>query len=317
MHKLSRLAIVVPCYNEEEILEKTIDVLNNLLINLIHKNKIDENSTLLFVDDGSKDSTWDIIEKHHNSNNFISGLKLSHNVGHQNALYAGLELAKENYDITISIDADLQDDINVIEDMINSYYNGNEIVYGIRNDRKSDSFFKKTTAESFYKIIEKCGVETIYNHADFRLMSRRAVENLCNYNESNLYLRGIVPKIGFKHDKVEYKRKEREAGYSKYNLKNMIKLALDGITSFSNKPLDLLLNFSTILFFLSFLSLVSIAVLDIIKFNIDLNVYILISIWLFGSIQLLAISLLGQYIGRINIEVKKRPRYIIEKYLKN
>lgn len=317
MHKLSRLAIVVPCYNEEEILEKTIDVLNNLLINLIHKNKIDENSTLLFVDDGSKDSTWDIIEKHHNSNNFISGLKLSHNVGHQNALYAGLELAKENYDITISIDADLQDDINVIEDMINSYYNGNEIVYGIRNDRKSDSFFKKTTAESFYKIIEKCGVETIYNHADFRLMSRCAVENLCNYNESNLYLRGIVPKIGFKHDKVEYKRKEREAGYSKYNLKNMIKLALDGITSFSNKPLDLLLNFSTILFFLSFLSLVSIAVLDIIKFNIDLNVYILISIWLFGSIQLLAISLLGQYIGRINIEVKKRPRYIIEKYLKN
>lgn len=312
----NKLAIVVPCYNEEETLQNTINHLSKLLDKLIEKDKISKNSNILLVNDGSKDKTWNIIEENFNKNNYVVGIKLSHNVGHQNALYAGLESTKELYDMTISIDADLQDDINVIEDMIDSYHNGNEIVYGVRNDRTSDSFFKKATAESFYKIIEKCGVETIYNHADFRLMSKLAVENLCKYEESNLYLRGIVPKIGFKNDKIEYKRKEREAGCSKYNLKSMLKLAIDGITSFSNKPLDLLLNFSIFLLVMSFLTLFVTILLDVISFNISMTVYILHSIWIIGSIQLCAISLIGQYIGRINLEVKKRPRYIIEKYLK-
>lgn len=313
----NRLAIVVPCYNEDETLENTIEILTNLLHNLISDNLISKDSKILFVDDGSKDKTWEIITENFNKNKFIYGLKLSHNVGHQNALYGGLETIKDEFDLTISIDADLQDDVNIIKDMIIAFNNGNEVVYGVRNDRTADSIFKKTTAESFYKIIEMCGVETIYNHADFRLMSKRAVNSLCMYTESNLYLRGIVPKLGFKSDRIEYKRRERKAGSSKYNLHSMLKLAMDGITAFSNKPIDLLLNISIFSLGFSFLFLLATLILNFIKYNVPLEIYIIIAIWLMGSIQLLAISIIGQYIGRINIEVKNRPRYIIDEFLKD
>lgn len=316
MNRPNRLAIVIPCYNEEETLQNTINILSNLLKDLINKNKIASNSKLVLVNDGSKDKTWDIIDNNFKNNNYVNGIKLAHNVGHQNALYAGLESIKDDFDLTISIDADLQDDINVIEQMIDNYDNGDEIVYGVRNDRSTDTFLKKTTAQTFYKIISECNVETIYNHADFRLMSKLAVHKLCEYNETNLYLRGIVPKIGYKTSSVEYKRREREAGKSKYNIHSMLKLALDGITSFSSTPLDILLKSGLTISFISFVALIVNIVLNIMNITSGLDIYILISIWLICGIQLTAFGLIGQYIGRINQEVKHRPRYIIETFLK-
>lgn len=315
MERKNRLAIVVPCYNEEETLQTTVNVLTDLLKDLINKGKIAKDSVMLLVNDGSKDKTWSIIETNTHNNQYVQGLKLAHNVGHQSALYAGLDIAKDYFDITVSIDADLQDDVGVIEQMIDNYKQGDEIVYGVRNDRTSDSFFKKTTAESFYKLIESFGVETVYNHADFRLMSKLAVEKLCEHKEHNLYLRGIVPKIGYNTSKVEYKRKAREAGESKYNLKSMLRLATDGITAFSNKPIDMIFKFGCYTLLFSLLTLLTIGFIHIFYCPINMALYIIDSILIMGSINIIALGIIGQYIGRINIETKQRPRYIIEKYI--
>lgn len=313
---MDRLAIVVPCYNEEEVLHIASNTLRGVLNHLIDSGKIANDSFILFVNDGSKDQTWKRIEEEHNTYpNQIKGLKLAGNVGHQYALTAGLNTAKDMSDITISIDADMQDDVNVIEEMIDLYHNGKDIVYGVRNDRHTDSFFKRFTAQSFYKVMSLMGVKTIYNHADYRLMSKRAVEQLSQFKESNLFLRGMVPLIGYETDCVYYERKERVAGKSKYPLRKMVALAINGITSFSIKPINLIF----MLGFLIVIGCILAAIYALISYFTG-NVVpgwtsLILSIWFIGGVQLLAIGLVGQYIGKIYVEVKHRPRYNIEKIL--
>jgi len=233
------LYIVVPCYNEQEVLGETAKRLFEKMKNLISVEKISDKSRVMFIDDGSKDTTWNIITELHNQNSIFSGVKLSRNRGHQNALLSGLYEASKRADVIISMDADLQDDINTVDEMLEKYYDGCDIVYGVRSDRKKDSFFKKTTAITFYRFMKFLGAETVYNHADYRLMSKRAVEGLLCFKEKNLFLRGIVPLIGFKSDKVYYERSKRFAGESKYPFRKMLSFALDGITSFSIKPIDI------------------------------------------------------------------------------
>lgn len=309
------LYLVIPCYNEEEVLEETSKRLLIKMNTLIENNRISENSKIVFIDDGSKDKTWKIIEKLHKENNVFSGVKLSTNKGHQNALMAGLIIAKENADIIISLDADLQDDIDVIDDFIQEYYNGNEIVYGIRSLRKKDTFFKRNTALAFYKLMEKMGVNIVYNHADYRLMSKRAVCELENFKEVNLFLRGIIPLIGFKTAVVEYERHERFAGESKYPFKKMLDFALDGITSFSVKPIRMIFSLGILIVLLSIFVLIYAIVLKIMNINVDGWTFIICSIWLLGGIQMLSLGIIGEYIGKMYLEVKSRPRYIIEKTL--
>ena len=251
---MDRLALVVPCYNEEAVMKISSEALRGVLQDLIGKKKISEDSFVLFVDDGSKDKTWELIEEEHRQHENVKGLKLAGNVGHQYALTAGLVAAKDWIDVTVSIDADLQDDVSVIEEMIDKFHAGNDIVYGVRNDRSSDSFFKRFTAQSFYKMMAVMGVKTVYNHADFRLMSKRAVEQFSEYRESNLFLRGIMPLIGYQTDCVYYERKERVAGESKYPLKKMLALAFNGISSFSVKPISLITNLGIIIICMCFLA---------------------------------------------------------------
>mgnify|MGYP000976907986 CR=1 FL=1 len=313
---MDRLAIVVPCYNEEEMLHMAADALREVLDHLILNQKIAEDSFILFVNDGSKDKTWELIEEEHVSHPIqVRGVKLARNVGHQFALTAGLITAKDMSDIMISIDADLQDDVSVIEEMVDKYHDGNDIVYGVRSDRRSDSFFKRFTAQSFYKMMSTMGVETIYNHADFRLMSKRAVEQFSQYTESNLFLRGMVPLIGYQTASVYYERKERVAGESKYPLKKMIALAFTGITSFSIKPISLITGLGVLIIvgcvFAAIYALVSYFTGNVVPGWTSL----ILSIWFIGGVQLLAIGLIGQYIGKIYVEVKHRPRYNIEKKL--
>lgn len=313
---MDKLAIVVPCYNEEEVLHIAADALRGVLDDLIGKQKIAQDSFILFVNDGSKDRTWELIEEEHTAHPLqIRGVKLAGNVGHQFALTAGLLTAKDRCDVTISIDADLQDDVAVIEEMIDKYHEGNDIVYGVRSDRSSDSFFKRFTAQSFYKLMAVMGVKTVYNHADFRLMSRRAVEQFSQYGETNLFLRGMMPLIGYQTDCVYYQRKERVAGESKYPLKKMLALAFNGITSFSIKPISLI----TWLGALIIIGCVLAAVYALVSYFTGNVVQgwtsLILSIWFIGGVQLLAIGLVGQYIGKIYVEVKHRPRYNIEKVL--
>lgn len=312
---MERLAIVVPCYNEEEMLHITSETLSLLIIDLIEKNKISKDSFVLFVNDGSKDNTWALIEEEHKKTPHIFGLKLAGNVGHQYALTAGLVVAKDMADVTISIDADLQDDINVIEEMIDKFHQGNDIVYGVRNKRKTDSFFKRTTAQLFYKFMKWMGVKTIYNHADFRLMSKRAVNYFAKFEETNLFLRGMMPLIGYKTDSVFYERKERVAGESKYPLKKMISLAMNGITSFSVKPITFIFNVGLLIVFLCFVAGIYALVSHCIGKTVPGWTSLMLSLWFIGGVQLLCIGLLGEYIGKIYIEVKKRPRYNIETVL--
>lgn len=313
---MDKLAIVVPCYNEEEVLHIAADALRGVLDDLIGKQKIAEDSFILFVNDGSKDRTWELIEEEHAAHpTQIRGVKLAGNVGHQFALTAGLLTAKDRSDITVSIDADLQDDVAVIEEMIDKYHAGNDIVYGVRSSRRTDSFFKRFTAQSFYKLMGIMGVKTVYNHADFRLMSRRAVEQLSQYGETNLFLRGIVPLIGYRTDCVYYERKERVAGESKYPLKKMLALALNGITSFSIKPISMITWLGAVII----IGCVLAAVYALVSYFTG-NVVpgwtsLILSIWFIGGVQLLAIGMVGQYIGKIYVEVKHRPRYNIEKVL--
>ena len=313
---MERLAIVVPCYNEEEVLEMSSEALRGVLDDLIDKRKISVDSFIMFVNDGSKDKTWELIEAEHEKYPYqVYGVKLARNVGHQYALTAGLITAADLCDICVSIDADLQDDVNVIEYMVDKYHDGCDIVYGVRKERKTDTFFKRFTAQSFYKIMAHMGVNTVYNHADFRLMSCRALRQFSNYREYNLFLRGIVPLIGYKTDCVYYDRKERAAGVSKYPLKKMLALAFDGISSFSTRPIDLILTAGFVIVFLSFLAFIY-ALVSYITGNVEPGwTSLIISIWFLGGLQLLAIGLVGKYVGKTYIEVKHRPRYNIEKVL--
>ncbi|MBP1585872.1 MAG: glycosyltransferase family 2 protein [Lachnospiraceae bacterium] len=313
---MERLAIVVPCYNEEEVLGMSSEALRGVLDDLAGKGKISPDSFVLFVNDGSADKTWSLIEEEHSRYpGQVFGVKLARNVGHQYALTAGLITAADMCDVSVSIDADLQDDVAVIEEMIDKYHEGCDIVYGVRKERKTDTFFKRFTAQSFYKVMAKMGVKTVYNHADFRLMSSRALREFSNYGEYNLFLRGIVPLIGYKTDCVYYDRKERAAGVSKYPLKKMLALAFDGISSFSTRPIDLILTAGFVSVFLSFLALIY-ALVSYFTNNVEPGwTSIIISIWFLGGMQLLAIGLVGKYVGKTYIEVKHRPRYNIEKVL--
>lgn len=315
---MDRLAIVVPCYNEEPMIKITSEALRGVLTDLVGKGKISEDSYILFVNDGSKDKTWDLIAEEHYAHPVqIIGLNLAGNVGHQYALTAGLITAMTRCDISISIDADLQDDIAVIEQMVDKYHEGCDIVYGVRKERKTDTFFKRTTAQGFYKVMALMGVKTVYNHADFRLMSRRALEQFSKYEETNLFLRGIVPLIGYKTDNVYYDRKERVAGESKYPLKKMLALAFNGISSFSIKPISLVLNLGIFIIIASVVAAIY-AFISYFTGNVEPGwTSLILSIWLLGGLQLLAIGLVGQYIGKIYMEVKHRPRYNIEQILEN
>jgi len=315
MNKQDILYVVIPCYNEEEVLPYTIKELNKKIKKLIDNNKISNKSKILFIDDGSKDNTWEIIEKTHNKNNLISGIKLSHNRGHQNALLAGLLTSKEYADITISMDADLQDDINVIDKMLEEYNKGSEIVYGVRSSRKKDSKFKRITAELFYKLMKFMGADIIFNHADCRLMSKMTLESLDKYSEVNLFLRGIIPEIGYKSSIAYYERNERKAGKSKYPLKKMLSFAIDGITSFSIKPLRLITFLGFIMSFISIIILIYSLIVKILGNAVSGWTFIVCSIWLVSGIQMLSLGIIGEYIGKIYKETKHRPKYIIEKKL--
>lgn len=307
---MNRLGIIVPCYNEEEVFNDTNLKLTKLIKSLIKKKKIASNSFILYVNDGSKDSTWDKISNEVDKNKYVQGLCLTKNVGHQNALLSGLNTVKDIVDISISIDADLQDDIFVMEEMIDKYNNGIDIVYGVRNDRTSDSFFKRFTAKTFYKFMNHMGVKTIYNHADYRLLSKRAMEELSKYKEKNLFLRGIIPLIGYNTDTVYYARSKRLMGVSKYPLKKMLNLAIDGITSFSIKPMMIIFNTGIIIMLLSIIT-----ILCSLIFNFISNLIIILCvIGLFSGLQVLFIGIIGIYIGKTYIEVKDRPRYNIKEY---
>ena len=308
------LYLVVPCYNEEEVLPSSAEQLKVKIENLIANQKIADNSRILFVDDGSKDKTYQIITELHKTNPLFSGVKLAHNRGHQNALMAGLSVARDKADVTITIDADLQDDIDAIDKMIEEYNNGAEIVYGVRSARKKDTIFKRMTAHAFYKLMLKMGVEIIYDHADFRLMNRTVVNALFKYQESNLFLRGIVPQLGFKTAKVTCPRKERQAGESKYPLKKMISFALNGITSFSTKPLNWIFGFGLLLHFSGLVAFVTTLTL---MYTINLHfIWPLFSTmtWLSGTV-LCAMGVIAFYLGKTYIETKHRPLYIIEEVL--
>ena len=304
---------VIPCYNEEEVLPETIKRLNLKLQTLIESGKATEDSRMLFVDDGSKDKTWQIITEHSNENKFVGGIKLAHNRGHQNALLSGLMTAKDSgCDCAISLDADLQDDINVIDQFIDKYLEGCEVVYGVRNSRKKDTFFKRSTAQGYYKFMKFLGVDIVYNHADYRLMGSKALDALSEYKEVNLFLRGIVPLIGYRCDYVYYERNERFAGESKYPLKKMIKFAIDGITSFSVKPLKIISNIGILICVLSIIGFIYALVSFFTGNAIAGWASTICSIWFLGGLQMLCIGIVGTYVGKIYSEVKARPRYRIE-----
>ena len=304
--------IVVPCYNEEECLNETTKRLSKKLDNLVEANVIDKKSRIVYVDDGSKDKTWEKIESFGGP---VIGVKLSRNRGHQNALLAGLMYAKEHADVVISMDADLQDDIDAIDKMLDKFADGYEIVYGVRSERKNDTTFKRNTALAFYKLMNKLGAEVVYNSADYRLMSKRALEELAEYKEVNLFLRGLVPLIGLKSTKVEYPRAERFAGESKYPLKKMVKFAWDGITSFSIKPIRMILWLGVIIFFISLVITLYALIMKLLGNVVSGWTFIICSIWILGGLQMISLGLVGEYIGKIYAESKHRPRYTIEKII--
>lgn len=313
---MQTLYIVVPCYNEQEVLPETSRRLSEKLRRMIDGGLCTPDSRIMFVDDGSRDSTWAIIESLFESEPLVCGLKLAHNRGHQNALLAGLMTARESADCVVSMDADLQDDIEVLDQFMQKREEGCEIVYGVRKSRKKDTFFKRTTAQGFYKVMHKLGVDVVYNHADYRLMSSTALDALSQYGESNLFLRGIVPDIGFKSDTVCYERGERFAGESKYPLKKMISFAVDGITSFSVKPLKIISNLGILISVLSLAGMLYALISKLCGSTVAGWTAIVASIWLIGGLQMLCLGVIGTYIGKIFGEVKARPRYITEKLLK-
>ena len=315
MRKQIKAYIVLPCYNEEAVLYETCRQLLEVYEDMKRQGLISSSSRIVFVDDGSRDRTWDIIEELEEQHPEVCGIKLAHNVGHQNALFGGLMTVREECDCAISIDADLQDDIHVIPDMIKKYSEGCEIVYGVRKKRDTDTFFKRTTALGFYKLMKVMGVNMVYNHADYRLMGRRALEGLSQFEERNLFLRGMVPLIGYKSDCVYYDRNERFAGESKYPLKKMLAFAFDGITSFSINPIRMISTIGTLSCIFAIIMAVY-AIVEKIMGNTDVGwSSLMCSIWFIGGLQLLGIGLIGEYIGKMYKEVKRRPRYIVEKFI--
>jgi glycosyltransferase involved in cell wall biosynthesis len=313
--KKPNLVIVVPCYNEEEVFPETVKRLQEMLASLISESLIMDSSTILFVDDGSRDKTWQLIAQAHVQHPRVTGLKLSRNVGHQQALLAGLLEAKQGADCVISIDADLQDDTEVIREFIVQYHQGYDVVYGIRRKRDTDTWFKRNTAKGFYKLMTRMGVNIRDNHADFRLMSKRALDGLEQFKEVNLFLRGIVPLIGYPATEVYYDRHERFAGESKYPLKKMLSFALNGITSFSITPIRVVTITGLSLFAFSLLAILYAVVAFLFGTTSSGWTSLILSVWFIGGMQLLALGLIGEYIGKIYKEVKHRPLYIIEEKL--
>ena len=311
-----KLFLVVPCYNEEEVIGETNKRLKDKMNSLISQEKISSESKIVYVNDGSKDKTWDLICNMHTEDDIVLGICLSRNKGHQNALLAGLMTVKDLCDVAISLDADLQDDINAIDNMVDKYLEGNDIVYGVRSSRTTDTFFKRSTAQGVYKIMNLLGVEVVYNHADYRLMSKRALEALSEFHEYNIFLRGMVPLVGFKSDVVYYERNERFAGESKYPLKKMLAFAFEGITSFSIKPIRMITTLGALVFFLSFVMLIYTVSRFFAGETVSGWSSLIISIWSLGGLQLLGIGVIGEYIGKIYLETKARPKYIIKEFLK-
>lgn len=303
--------MVVPCYNESEVLAETTKQLKKKMQELIEKKLISKDSRVMYVNDGSKDDTWALIRKIHEKDKMFTGISLSRNRGHQNALLAGLLTAKKYADVVISMDADLQDDINAMDEMLEKYQEGNEAVYAVRSERKTDSAFKKITAEGFYKVMKFLGVDCVYNHADYRLASKRVLDELENYREVNLFLRGMFPLIGFKSAVVYYERKERFAGESKYPLKKMLNFAWDGITSFSVKPLRLICILGLVIFLISMVVMAYSVIRKIAGDTVDGWTFLAISVWLVGGLQMASIGIVGEYIGKIYGETKRRPRFIV------
>lgn len=314
---MSVVYIVVPCYNEEAVLGETSKRLLALFDSMEQSCLISDGSRIIFVDDGSRDKTWEIISSLSNEHAQIGGIKLARNAGHQNALLAGLMTVRSECDCAISIDADLQDDINVIPQMIERFRDGCDVVYGVRNKRDTDTFFKRTTAEGFYKLLNLMGANIVFNHADYRLMSRRALEAFSEFSEVNLFLRGLVPMIGYKSDMVYYDRSERFAGESKYPLKKMLSFAFDGITSLSVTPIRLITACGAVSCVVAAAMLIYAVVQKVTGHTVAGWASLMVSIWFLGGVQLMAMGLIGEYIGKIYKEVKRRPRYIIEKYLNN
>ncbi len=313
---MSRLFCVIPCYNEQEVLPETAKRLKEKFESLIANGKIDEDSRVLFVNDGSKDETFNMIKKLHEENKLFQGINLSKNMGHQNALLAGLMTAKDLCDMAISMDADLQDDINAIDAMVDKFNNeGCDVVYGVRSKRATDTFFKRFTAESYYKLIDAMGAKTVYNHADYRLLSRRALFALSEFGEVNLFLRGIVPMLGFKSDIVYYERAERFAGESKYPLKKMLSFAIEGITSLSTKPIKMITGLGFMIVFITLLVFIYSLARYFTGHNEPGWTTIVMSVWFIGGLTISSIGIIGEYIGKIYLETKNRPRFIIESYV--
>ena len=309
------LYVVIPCYNEEAVLPETASRLLEKMHSLMRQDRIDEKSRIIFVNDGSKDKTWEIIRELHGKDKLFGGINLSRNRGHQNALLAGLMTVRECADMVISMDADLQDDIGAIDEMIDKYLEGTDIVYGVRSSRKTDTFFKTATAEGFYKVMNAMGANTVFNHADYRLMSRRALDGLAQYGEVNLFLRGIVPMIGYSSDVVYYERGERFAGESKYPLGKMLALAVEGVTSLSTKPIRLITGLGFFIFIVSIGMLIYSLVRHFTGATIVGWTTLMVSVWAIGGLILLSLGVLGEYIGKIYLETKARPRFIIEEFL--
>lgn len=312
MNNNNVLTIIVPCYNEEAVLPETVKELTAILQGLIDAKKVAVNSKILFVNDGSKDKTWSLISKYSADNELVTGLKFSRNYGHQNALLAGMSVAVKYSDMMITIDADLQDDVNAIPKMVEKYHEGYDVVYGVRNSRKTDTFFKRRTALAFYGLMRKLGVNLVPDSADYRLLSKRATESLLEFKERNLFLRGMVPLVGYRSAKVYYARKERFAGESKYPLGKMLHFALDGITSFSIAPIHLILYLGLLTVAVSIVCMIYVIVEKCLGHVVSGWSSLMISIWLLGGIQLISISVIGEYIGKIFSEVKHRPRFTIE-----
>lgn len=306
------LTIIVPCYNEEEVLPETVKELGKILNNLIADNKVASKSKILFVNDGSNDETWNLISRYTDEFSYVTGIKFSRNYGHQNALLAGMSVAVRYSDMLITIDADLQDDVSAIPKMIDKFKEGFDVVYGVRNSRKTDTFFKRRTALAFYSLMGKLGVNLVPDSADYRLLSRRATASLLEFKERNLFLRGMVPLVGYNSTKVYYARKERFAGKSKYPLSKMIHFAFDGITSFSIAPIHLILYLGLLTVIISIICMIYTIIEKCMGHVVTGWSSLMISIWLLGGIQLISISVIGEYIGKIFSEVKHRPRFTIE-----
>ena len=314
---MTKLYLAIPCYNEEEVLRDSAGKLLNKYNSLMEQNKITPDSKIVFIDDGSKDRTWEIIKELHEKNPVYQGIKLSRNRGHQNALLCGLMTLKHKADAVISIDADLQDDINAFDAMLEKFEAGCDVVYGVRSKRETDTFFKRFTAEAFYKILNKMGAKVIFNHADFRLMSRRALNAFSQYKETNIFLRGMVPLVGYKSDVVTYERFERLAGESKYPLKKMLALAWEGVTSLSIQPIRMITWLGAIIFIISFIMIIYSLISLIAGTAVSGWASTLCSIWALGGLQLLAIGIIGEYIGKIYLETKRRPRFIVEEFIED